>query len=44
MGNKQTKRDKVKKEYLKIIEKKKKEYYRKNSDMINSCDFRVIAT
>ena len=41
MGNKQSRREKVKKDYLRIIENKKKKYYRKNSDMINSCDFRV---
>ena len=40
MGNNQTRREKVKKEYLKIIENKKKDYYRKNSDKINY-DFRV---
>ena len=34
MGNNQTRREKVKKEYLKIIENKKKDYYRKNSDKI----------
>jgi hypothetical protein len=42
MGNKQSRREKVKKAYLKIIENKKKDYYRKNSDVINACDFRVL--
>ena len=42
MGNRnQGKREKVKKEYLKVIDKKKKEYYRRNSEVINSGDFRV---
>lgn len=41
MGNKQTRREKVKKEYLKVIESKKKDYYKKHSDVINACDFRV---
>ena len=41
MGAKNSRREKVKKEYLKVIESKKKDYYRKHSDLINSCDFRV---
>ena len=44
MGNKQARREKVKKDYLKVIEKKKKEYYYRNSEIINSCDFRVNNT
>lgn len=44
MGNKPGKREKIKREYLKTIEKKKKEYFQSHSDLINLSDFRVNTT
>lgn len=45
MGNKQSSnRKKLKKEYLKIIANKKREYYKKNKEVIESCDFKVSLT
>lgn len=34
-------KDRVKQEYLKIIQTKKQEYYKKNEDLLNSSDFKV---
>ena len=43
MGNTKSKQnDRVKQEYLKIIQSKKQEYYRKNEEVLNSSDFKVI--
>ena len=43
MGNKQlSQKDRVKQEYLKIIQSKKQEYYKKNEEILNSCDFKVM--
>lgn len=43
MGGKHSrKKSSIKDEYLKIIENKKREYYKKNEEVINACDFRVF--
>lgn len=34
-------KDRVKQEYLKIIQSKKQDYYKKNEDLLNSSDFKV---
>jgi hypothetical protein len=44
MGPKQSQqRDKVKQGYLKIIKSKKQEYYKKNEEILNSSDFKVLS-
>lgn len=44
MGQKSSQaKDKVKQEYLKIIDSKKKDYYKKNEEILNSSDFKVIS-
>lgn len=41
MGNSQKNRKSIKDEYLKLIEKKKREYFKKNESAIFACDIRV---
>lgn len=41
MGNNTKGRKSIKEEYLKLVEKKKREYFKKNENVIFACDFRV---
>ena len=44
MGNNTKSRKSIKEEYLKLVEKKKREYFKKNESVIFACDFRVSFT
>ena len=44
MGNSHGNRKSIKDEYLKLIEKKKREYFKKNESAIFACDIRVSFT
>jgi hypothetical protein len=41
MGNSQKNRKSIKEEYLKLVQKKKREYFKQNESVIFACDFRV---
>jgi hypothetical protein len=41
MGNKNSGRKSIKQQYLKLIDKKKRDYYKKNESIIFACDVRV---